>query len=163
MPQIDAKNDRFGLPKASQNDSQIGPQNDKNRCQKRSEKRTNMRRTYCSEMQTSLTNLRKIHEQQKSHIHILIRFWLQKRIKAPNRTPKQPQKEQKNNTKRAQKKKQKKRPAWLQNDLKMPPQNDTTTIKNQDEKRTKKNEKKLRRGFQMTPKYPRPRPTAKTT
>ena len=66
MPKIDAKNDRFGLPKASQNDPKIDPKNDKKSMPKTKRKK-NQHKTKItpSEVQKTLKNLRKINENQK--------------------------------------------------------------------------------------------------
>ena len=60
MPKIDAKNDRFGLPKASQNDLKIGPKNYKKSMQKKKRKK-NQHKTKMApaETQKVLKNHRK--------------------------------------------------------------------------------------------------------
>ena len=125
---IDAKNDRFGPPKASQNDPKIGPKNDQKSMPKTKRKKNrNKTKITPSETQKSLKNQWKINKNQKITYTHFDPIWGPKTPQ--NRTPKRPKNEQKNNPKKHPKKDRKKRPTWLQNGPKMAPQNGQKTIK----------------------------------
>ena len=150
MPKIDDKDDRFGLPKASQNDSQIGPKNEQKSMPKTKRKK-NQHKTKItpSETQKALKNQKKINNNQQITYTHVDPIWAPKT--PPNPTPKRPQNDQKINTKKEPKQERKKKPTWTQNGSKMAPQNDPKTIKKQHAKTKKKKEaqvKKISRGAQ---------------
>merc|ERR1712005_92660 len=81
-PKIDAQNDRFGPPKASQNDSKIDPKIDQKSMQKTKRKKSRTKANIePSKTKKPYKNQSKINKHQKLISRILIDFWLPKRPK----------------------------------------------------------------------------------